>query len=78
MLPKLAFNIPFASALYMTAQGNELQWACWLATFACYPLLAIKSTQQAATKVGGNFRGFVPFLLLNYLFAWQLAPLFSS
>lgn len=78
LIYKVLFNIPFASALFMTAQGNDLSLACWLATIAAYPLLSSKTSIQAGMKSSFSYRGVIPFALVNYLFAWQLAPLFSQ
>lgn len=75
---KVFFNIPFASALFMTAQGNDLSSVCWLATIAAYPLLSGKTSIQAGMKANFSYRGVIPFALINYFFAWQLAPLFSQ
>lgn len=79
---RLAFNVPFAGALYTTATGCDTSWAFWLATIAAYPLNTLKVINQTATttnnlRLGGLYRGVVPFAILNILFTWQLTALFT-
>lgn len=78
---KLAFNVPFAGALYTTATGCDTSWAFWLATIAAYPLSTIKVINQTSVtnnmRLGGLYRGVVPFALLNILFSWQLTALYT-
>ncbi len=81
LLFKLAFNVPFAGALYTTATGCDTSWAFWLATIAAYPLNTLKVINQTSTtnnlRLGGLYRGVVPFAILNILFTWQLTALYT-
>ncbi len=81
LFPKLLFNIPYGAALYTTASGNDLSWAFWLATLAAYPLNTAKVVSQVSVGsafIGNGYRGAIPFILVNYLCAWQLTSLFSK
>jgi hypothetical protein len=83
LIAKAIFNIPFGAALYATASGNDLAWAFWLATFAAYPLNTAKVINQVSGGssysgfFGNGYRGVIPFMLVNYLCAWQMTSLFS-
>jgi hypothetical protein len=82
VIQKSLFNVPFASALYFTAQGNDLSLPAWLATFLLFPLATAKTNLQVTgTSVNlfrfASYKGAVPFVLVNYLFAWQLTALYS-
>lgn len=78
---KSIFNLPFASALYSTAQddGNAMMW--WGLTALLYPLNTLRVTYQTANAqyIGIKpYRGMVPFILLNYAFCWQLTSIFGE
>lgn len=84
MLPKIVFNLPFASALYATSTGHEMESLAWLATFLAYPLHTVKTILQTGSSSLQNItpsvpllRGFVPFALINYLCAYKLTALYS-
>lgn len=80
ILPKLAFNLPLVSAIYLTAQESDSAWLAWLATAVTYPLNTLKVIQQTALPqhyASPSYRGVVPFLLLNYFFAHQVTALYS-
>ena len=88
---KLGFNIPYATSLYLTAQGNSDAsiLLSWLVTAALYPLTTLKVRSQLLVtdfsicqEATGSFRyglyrGLIPFLLINAVFGWTLRPLFS-
>lgn len=82
LLFKLIFNVPFAGALYTTATGSEWSSLFWLATALAYPLNTAKVVRQATNGIlpvgAGGWRGVLPFMLVNYLCAWQLTALFSK
>ena len=81
IIPKLFFNIPFATALYSTTQNDENSWAYWLATAIAFPLNTRKvwaQTNELKPTFTFSYRGVLPFMLLNYLFAWKLTALTSS
>ena len=77
---KPLFSLPFASALYSTAQddGNALGW--WVLTALLYPLHSMKVTVETSNPkniIGTGYRGVIPFMLLNYIFCWQLTALYG-
>lgn len=92
ILPKLGFNIPFLTSLYLTTQSDNGTAALlsWLVTGALYPLSTLKVRAQllptefsigrdgGANMKSGLYRGVVPFLILNALLGWSLRPLFSQ
>ena len=89
---RLIFNVPFVSALYSTTQANNqkesLFW--WGLTALLYPL----NTQRVRAQLEGtaistvtentgrvfhsNYRGVLPFVILNGLIGYSLRPLFSA
>lgn len=78
---KFAFNLPFAAAIYSTAQRDENAWMYWLGTAALYPLNTLKVRFQTGVGVPsrfGLFNGLVPFLAMNMLVAWELTALSSK
>lgn len=77
LISKMAFNVPFVTALYSTTQKDENSWMYWLATAALYPLNTKKVTAQTSFSSSANYRGVVPFMLVNYCFAWTLTALIS-
>jgi hypothetical protein len=79
IFPKLLFNIPYGSALYFTATENDLMYPSWLATLLFYPLHTLKSIHQVSqsfTNVRSLYRGAIPFMLVNGLFAWKMLALY--
>ena len=88
---KLGFNIPYATSLYLTAQGSSDAsiLLSWFVTAALYPLTILKVKSQLLVtdfSIGkeatgsfkyGIYRGLIPFLLINAVFGWTLRPLFS-
>jgi TRAP-type mannitol/chloroaromatic compound transport system permease large subunit len=79
VLPKLFFNIPYGAALYFTATDNELLIPAWIATLIAYPLHSLKSISQVSqslTNVKSLYRGAIPFMLVNCLFAWKMLALY--
>lgn len=77
-ISKLVFNVPFASALYLTAQDDSYSTYAWAASFLAYPLLVNKSTLQAVNVKSWSYRGALPFFIVNYLFAWKLSAIYSE
>lgn len=72
---RILFNLPFAGALYATANGSDNASMFWLATLVAYPLNTLKVSAQVAGTPIASYRGVVPFILANYFCAWELNAL---
>lgn len=84
-MPKVLFNVPFATALYATATHHEQESVAWAVALLAYPLNTFKTIMQVSSKEAsrritaslGLYRGFLPFALVNYLCAYNLTALYS-
>lgn len=79
VIQRAIFNIPYGGALYTTATHDENAWVWWLATFAAYPLHALKSISQVSGNAALSrnlYKGIIPFALVNYFCVWKMLGLF--
>jgi len=92
LLFKLAYNVPVLSGIYCTSQsGYEYEsYLSWALAGILYPLNTQKVRAQVSassistvnSKTGlilhSNYRGVVPYLLLNAVIGYSLKPIFSK
>jgi hypothetical protein len=89
---RIIYNLPVLSGIYCTTQvGKELEsLACWAAAAILYPLNTYKVRAQLSASplssvtpnsgfvMHSQYRGVVPFILLNSLIGYALRPLLSE